>query len=148
MTTYEPADGPGAHHGGARHRDERGQALSVMVLLVTMALGLMAGLVVDGGRQVTATRRATAVAEQAARAATDAAAASALEGTPDAGAALSAARAVLGAESRVTGTVSVRPGLQVRVETRAEMPTVFLSVVGIGSVRGRASATADLVRVG
>ncbi|MPN34043.1 hypothetical protein SDC9_181535 [bioreactor metagenome] len=119
-----------------------------MVLLVTMALGLMAGLVVDGGRQVTATRRATAVAEQAARAATDAAAASALEGTPDAGAALSAARAVLGAESEVTGTVSVRPGLQVRVDTHAELPTVFLSVVGIGSVRGQASATADLVRVG
>ncbi|QGF25277.1 hypothetical protein Rai3103_14985 [Raineyella fluvialis] len=118
-----------------------------MVLVVTTALGLMAGLVVDGGRQVAASRRATAVAEQAARAATDAAAASALEGSPDPRAAGSAARAVLASDPEVRGSVTVLPGLRVRVETSAEAPTVFLSVIGIGSVRAHASATADLVRV-
>lgn len=126
-------------------RDSRGQALSVMVLVVTTALILMAGLVVDGGQQVTATRRATAVAEQAARAATDAAAASALEGRPDPTIAAAAAREVLAADPRVEGSVSVLPGLQVRVSTTSQAPTTFLSVIGIGTVSGAATATADLV---
>lgn len=128
-------------------RDARGQALSVMVLVVTTALVLMAGLVVDGGQQVTATRRATAAAEQAARAATDAAAASALEGRPDPRAAAAAARDVLAADPAVDGTVSVLPGLQVRVTTTSQASTVFLSVIGIGTVSGGATATADLVRI-
>ncbi|WOP18124.1 pilus assembly protein [Raineyella sp. LH-20] len=144
MTTY--AAGPGPARPG--RRDQRGHALSVMVLLVTVALGLMAGLVVDGGQQVTAMRRATAVAEHAARAAADAAAASALEGGPDPQAAGAAASAVLAAEPEVTGTVTIRPGRRIRVETRAERPTVFLSVIGIGSVHASASASADLVRIG
>lgn len=144
MTTYVARSGPAR---SVRRRDQRGHALSVMVLVVTAALGLMAGLVVDGGQQVTATRRATAVAEQAARAASDAAAASALEGSPDPQAATAAARAVLAAEPEVTGTVTVRPGLRIRVDTQAERPTVFLSAIGIGSVHASASATADLVRV-
>lgn len=128
-------------------RDARGQALSVMVLVVTTALLLMAGLVVDGGQQVTATRRATGVAEQAARAATDAAAASALEGRPDPRQAASAAREVLAAQPEVEGRVTVLPGLQVRVEAWSSRPTVFLSVVGIDAVRGDAAATADLLPV-
>lgn len=119
-----------------------------MVLVVTTALLLMAGLVVDGGQQVTATRRATGVAEQAARAATDAAAASALEGRADPSVAAAAARQVLGADPEVDGSVTVLPGLQVRVEAWSSRPTLFLSVIGIGSVRGEASATADLVEVG
>lgn len=131
-----------------RLRDARGQALSVMVLVVTTALLLMAGLVVDGGQQVTATRRATGAAEQAARAATDAAAASALEGRPDPRLAASAAREVLAADATVEGRVTVLPGLQVHVEAWSTRPTVFLSVVGIGAVRGDATAIADLVPVG
>lgn len=119
-----------------------------MVLLVTVALGLMAGLVVDGGQQVTAMRRATAVAEQAARAASDAAAASALEGEPDLRMAAASASAVLAAEQEVAGSVTILPGRRIRVDTRAQRPTVFLSVIGIGSVHADASATADLVRIG
>lgn len=134
-----------AASAGRPVRDSRGQALSVMVLVVTGALVLMAGLVVDGGQQVTATRRATAVAEQAARAATDAAAASALEGRPDPVVAAAAAREVLAADRRVEGTVAVLPGLQVRVTTTSQTPTTFLSVIGIGTVSGGATATADLV---
>ncbi|SDB83783.1 hypothetical protein GA0111570_104190 [Raineyella antarctica] len=128
-------------------RDSRGQALSVMVLVVTTALVLMAGLVVDGGQQVSATRRASAVAEQAARAATDAAAAGALEGRPDTGVAAAAAREVLAADPDVAGTVQVLPGPRVAVETRSQVPTIFLSLVGIGSVTGTSRATADLVAV-
>ncbi len=118
-----------------------------MVLVVTTALLLMAGLVIDGGQQVTATRRATAVAEQAARAATDAAAAASLEGDLDPLTAAAAAREVLAADPRVEGTVTVLPGLRVRVETTYEASTMFLAVVGIGTVRGTAAATADLVLV-
>lgn len=146
--------GPGTGHrragetmAGSGQRDGRGQALSVMVLVVTTALLLMAGLVVDGGRQVAAERRATRTAEQAARAATDAAAASVLEGRPDARLAAASARDVLAADPGVEGTVSIRPGLQVHVETRAQAPTTFLSLLGIRTVRGSAAATADLVRV-
>ena len=149
--TRNRADGQGARPRGRTNcrarRDARGQALSVMVLVVTTALVLMAGLVVDGGQQVTATRRATAAAEQAARAATDAGAASALEGRPDPQAAAAAAREVLAADPAVDGTVSVLPGLQVRVTTTSQASTLFLSVIGIGTVRGGATATADLVRI-
>ena len=125
----------------------RGQSLSVLMLVATTALFLMVGLVVDGGQRVTATRRAVAVADHAARAATDAAAASRLEGAVDAAAAESAAREVLLAYPEVTGTVRVEGGT-VTVTTRSETETIFLSLIGLRTVVGEGRAGADLVRLG
>ncbi len=125
----------------------RGQSLSVLMLVATTALFLMVGLVVDGGQRVTATRRAVAVADQAARAATDAAAASRLEGVSYTAAAEDAAREVLAAHPDVTGSVSVGAGT-VTVTTRTESDTIFLSLIGLRRVVGEGRAAADLVRLG
>lgn len=124
---------------------ERGYSLSVMVLVVSAALFMVVGLVVDGGQRVTATRQATAVADQAARAATDAAASARLEETSGVGQAAAAARAVVGAHPDVAGTVDVRPGGRVVVHTTARADTLFLSVVGINRVTGHGTATAELL---
>lgn len=126
-------------------RDERGMSVSVMVLLWIGALLLVAGLIVDGGQQVTAARRAESVAAGAARAAADAGATGRLAGRPDPGTAMRAARAYLAGANGVRGTAGLRGGV-VRVETESTSPTIFLSVIGIAQVRGTAAAEADLVR--
>lgn len=125
---------------------ERGHSLSVMVLVVTTALFLVVGLVVDGGQRVTATRQAMAVADQAARAATDAAAAARLEDGSGVAPAMSAARTVVATHPDVTGTVDLQPGGRVEVRTTSQADTLFLSVIGLGRVTGHGSATADLLR--
>ncbi|OYO22199.1 pilus assembly protein TadE [Enemella dayhoffiae] len=116
-----------------------------MVLFWVLALLVLAGLVVDGGQQVTATRRAEAVAAGAARAATDAAAPARVAGRTDPGAALSAANRYLAASGPVSGTAELE-GTAVRVRTSQRAPTIFLALLGIGEVRGSATARAELVR--
>lgn len=128
-------------------RDERGHALSVFVVTVVAALILMAGLVVDGGAQSAATRRAEQVASQAARAAMDAGATSRIGGAgTDAAAMYAAAQGVLGA-SGMDGSVTIT-GDAVLVRTRTSTPTVFLSLAGIGSLPARGEATAVLRATG
>lgn len=130
--------------GNARRRDERGNTLTVFVAVVVAALVLMAGLVVDGGAQSTASRRCHQVAAQAARAATDAGAAGKAAGSgADPAAMVRAAREVLDA-SGLTGTVTVAGGA-VRVQTQARTSTVFLSLIGIGSLGAEAEAEAVLL---
>lgn len=119
-------------------------SVSVLVMLWIGALILVAGLVVDGGQQVTAARRAEAAAAGAARAAADAGGTYRLAGRHDPGAGLTAARGYLAA-SGVAGTATLTDGV-VRVETSAGNPTIFLSVLGIQEVRATAGASADLVR--
>ena len=119
-------------------------SLSVLVLLCMGALILVAGLVVDGGQQVSAARRAESAAAGAARAAADAGGTYRLAGHNDPGAGLSAARAYL-AGTDVQATVSLADGV-VRVQTRATNPTIFLSVLGLTEVSAMASAYADLVQ--
>lgn len=130
--------------------DERGQSLSIMVLVVLSSLFLLAGLVIDGGQQVVATRRAEAVASAAARVGADAGAA-ALVASADRGAsaadAARAARAYLAQSPGVTGVVALEAGV-VRVSTSSTEPTVFLSLIGVGSVTGEGAATAELFAVG
>lgn len=124
-------------------RDERGQSLSALVAVVLVALFLITGLVVDGGRQVAATRSAEAGAAQAARAASDHHAVSRASGTPPH---LGETRAVALralAERQLTGDVELVAG-EVRVRAKASSPTVFLSVIGIGTVHGTGEATAAL----
>ncbi len=127
----------------ARHRDERGQSLSALVAVVLVALFLVTGLVVDGGRQVAAAREAEAGAAQAARAAADQSAVARAAGRPfHPGEVRAAAQQVLG-DRALTGDVQLVSG-EVRVTTVATSPTVFLSAIGIATVSGRGEATAAL----
>lgn len=124
-------------------RDERGQALSAFVVVVLSALFLVAGLVVDGGSKSAAKAEAESVAAHAARAAVDASARSRATGTTlDVGAVTAAGRQVL-ADRGVTGTVSIEAGV-VRVTTEVTTRTVFLSLVGVSSMRSTGDATAVL----
>ena len=124
-------------------RDERGQSLSVLVLVVMFALLLVAGLVVDGAAQSGAARRAEQAASEAARAAVDAGATDRAAGrTPPAATMTDAARAVL-AERGVDGTVAMAGG-RVRVETSTRVPTIFLGLVGITTLRAGGAAAAEL----
>lgn len=127
--------------------DERGLVVSVFVLLVLAALVATAGLVIDGGQKVTAASRAEAAADGAARAAGNAAATQRLAGRDSAGAAVLAAKAYLGGQPGVTGSVRLSDGV-VSVATSATEPTLFLSAIGIDAVTGTGSATASVVATG
>lgn len=131
----------------ARTRDEpeqRGQSVSLLVVLILGALFATAGLVIDGGQKVAASARAEGAASGAARAAGNAAATDRLGGNDQSEAAMLAARAYLRGQPGVTGTVSISAGI-VSIQTQATAATIFLGAVGIGSVRGEGQAQADLV---
>ncbi len=130
-----------------RRRDEHGQSISLFTLLIMGALILVAGLVIDGGQQVTAASRAESAAAGASRAAGNAAATRQLGGADPTGPAVLAAKAYLAGEPGVQGTVSISDGI-VRVDTRASAPTLFLAVIGLGTVTGVGSAEANIVATG
>jgi Putative Flp pilus-assembly TadE/G-like len=128
-------------------RDQRGQSLSLFVLVIMGALIMTTGLVIDGGQKVTATSRAESAAAGASRAAGNAAATQQLGGADAAGAAVLAAKTYLAGQPGVDGTVSISNGVVI-VTTSAHEPTIFLSVIGIGSVSARGSARANIVPTG
>lgn len=128
----------------ASGEDEHGQSISVFVVVVLVALFLTVGLVIDGGQKITATARAETAAAGAARAAGNAAATGAVVGRPDVGAARAAAGSYLASSPGVTGSVAVADGVVV-VTTRSSVPTIFLSVIGIGSLSGTGRAEATIV---
>jgi hypothetical protein len=128
-------------------RDERGQSITPFVIVIMSALIMTAGLVVDGGQKVSAASRAEVAASGASRAAGNAAATKELAGTDPGGAAVLAARAYLAGQPGVQGSVTVASGV-VSVHTRAEEPTIFLSMIGIESVAGSGSAEANIVATG
>jgi len=125
--------------------DERGSISLTLVVMVTVLL-VAVGLVVDGGAKLRAVQQATAVAGEAARAATQQVNVARVQtaGTArlDAAATRRAARLTLD-EAGVEGTVTVAAG-QVSVVATVDRPTVFLSLLGVDSVTGSGSATADL----
>ncbi len=126
-------------------RGERGQALSSFVVVAVIALLLITGLVVDGGRKSAADRRAELTAAAAARSAADATAAQRQAGhRPDAGVAIMAARQVIAAEPGIRGSATLAPDGSVQVTTSTDVETVFLSLIGINSLQGHGSATAQL----
>lgn len=127
------------------HRDDRGQSVSVFVMLASVALVIVIGLVVDGGQKVAATRSCESAAAAAARAATDASASDRVSGSAGVSAALLAANASLAGDPEVVGHAVVLPDGRVRVETSATKPTAFLSIVGIDSVTAHGAAEADLL---
>ena len=131
----------------ARDRNERGQSISLFVLLIMGALIVTTGLVIDGGQKVAATSRAESAAAGAGRAAGNAAATQQLGGADGTGAAVVAAKTYLACQPGVDGTVSISNGV-VLVATSANEPTILLSVIGISSVGGRGSARVNIVATG
>jgi len=128
-------------------QDERGQSLSLFVLVIMSALIMTTGLVIDGGQKVTATSRAESAAAGASRAAGNAAATQELGGADAASAAVLAAKTYLAGQPGVDGTVSISNGVVI-VTTSAHEPTILLSVIGVGSVGGRGLARANIVATG
>jgi hypothetical protein len=131
----------------AADRNERGQSISLFVLVIMSALMITTGLVIDGGQKVAATSRAESAAAGAGRAAGNAAATQQLGGADSAGAAVLAAKTYLAGQPRVVGTVAISSGV-VLVTTSADEPTILLSVIGIRSVSGRGSARVNIVATG
>lgn len=128
---------------------ERG-SISVFAVVVTLALIVVLGLVVDGGAKVHALQAAQATAREAARAggqAVHAGVAVAGDGAVvDPAPARSAATAYLAAAG-LPGTVTIEGGTRLRVEVTATYEPIFLGIVGIGTQSVHAQAGARLVRV-
>jgi Flp pilus assembly protein TadG len=127
-------------------RVEDGGSISLALVVMVSALLVSVGLVVDGGAKLRAVQQATAVAGEAARAASQQINVAGVQtaGTArlDTAAARTAARQTL-AEAGVEGRVTVAGG-QVSVTATVSRPTIFLSLLGVSSVTGSGSATADL----
>jgi Flp pilus assembly protein TadG len=129
--------------GRMDHDADRG-SITAYVLIMTVALVVLAGLVLDGGAALTAHGRAADTAQQAARAGADALDETSLRaGTPagltaNPAAARAAAAAVLAAAD-ITGDITVT-GASVTVTARASNPTAILAIVGITRVGGTATA--------
>lgn len=127
--------------------NDRG-SVTVFVVVFTVALLMVAGLVVDGGYTLAAHRRAFNEAEAAARAGAQAIDMDVLRSTGtvqlDPDAARDRAEAYL-ATTGDDGTVEV-DGDVVRVHVRFEQPMLILSVVGVGPLRIEGDGTARAVR--
>jgi len=127
-------------------RDEDRGSITAYLLIMTVALVVLAGLVLDGGAALTAHGRAADTAQQAARAGADALHDQSLRATTPEGlttnpAAARAAAARVLAAADVIGDITVT-GTTVTVTARATKPTAILAIVGITQVGGTATATA------
>ena len=128
-----------------QHDPDRG-SITAYLLIMTVALVVLAGLVLDGGAALTAHGTAADTAQQAARAGADALDEQSLRATTPAGltanpaAAREAAAAVLAAAD-ITGDITVT-ATAVTVTARATKPTAILAIVGIDQVGGTATAAA------
>ena len=125
-------------------RDDRG-SLTLFALVLALGLLSMTGLVVDGGANLTAQRRANHLAEQAARAGAQAVDIGALRagGSPAlaARAATSTAHAYLAAAGPPAGQVVVH-GDSIEVTITRSQHTAILGLLGIDqlTVTGHGSA--------
>ena len=135
------------NHATANTRNEHGQSISLFVLVIMGALIMTTGLVIDGGQKVAATSRAESAAAGASRAAGNAAATEQLGGADPASAAVLAAKTYLAGQPGIMGTVTISNGF-VTITTNAELPTIFISVIGIDSVSGQGLARANIVPTG
>ncbi|GAA4101083.1 pilus assembly protein TadG-related protein [Actinomadura miaoliensis] len=125
-------------------------AISLFVVVFFVALLAAVGLVVDGGAKIRAARRASAVAEEAARAGAgridrDRAYAHGGRFTVDRTIAVHASRAYL-ASTGTSGSVSVVSDQKIRVTVTISKPTLLLAAVGVGELSVTKTATADLLQ--
>lgn len=122
-------------------------SLALMLVVLMPALLALAGLVIDGGRQLNATEKAYAVAQEAARAGADQVNTATAYGTGtfkvDVPQALAAARAYL-ASAGYHGSVTAS-GNKIMVTVSVKEQTMVLSVIGIDNFTARGSAVASLV---
>lgn len=128
---------------GRRGHDARGVSLSTFVVVVFAALIMVAGLVIDGGQKVTATRRAEAIAATAARAGADAGAPGTISGTGLGASAVTVAQAYLNGTPGVVGSARLAGG-RVVVTTEVTEPTIFLSLLGLTSVTGHGESVQEV----
>jgi hypothetical protein len=135
---------------------ERGASVSVMAAGLLVATAVFLGLVIDGGAKITASNKANATAQEAARAGVQAATTSGSGGvvpgaSPTAlggsGASVNVARAAAAAQSYlaaagVSGTATPAGGDSLRVTVTIAEPTKVLSLIGVSSytVTGTADA--------
>jgi len=128
-------------------RDERG-AVTVFVLVLSVALILAAGLVIDGGAILAARREAIAAADSAARAGAQALDAQALNTSGatqlDPTQAVAAAQGALRAGG-YHGAVTVT-GTRVSVTVDINQPLYVLGLAGLGSRTVTGASTARAVR--
>jgi Flp pilus assembly protein TadG len=127
--------------------DDRG-AISLYAVVMFVVLLLAAGLVVDGGAKLLAARQAATLAEEAAR--DGAEQVNIQHAYQDGGplvvnpsAAAAAASNWLAAAGH-PGTASVSGADSITVSVTVIEPTIILSLIGIDSVSGSATATAFL----
>lgn len=131
------------------HSHDRG-SVTIFFLAVMSGIILVIGLVVDGSRAASATGRADAFAQEAARAAAQQITyASALNGG---GPALDVATATAAAQQYLTaagvsGTVKINSPTQVTVSTTLLAPTAFLGIVGINTITVHGTGTATVTPV-
>lgn len=121
--------------------------VTAFVTVMTVAMLMAAGLVVDGGRVLASRREAMDVAGQAARVGAQAIDTDALRRRStalDASAAVGAARAYVAARGYAASVSVDGDRVRVAVETRVEL--TLLSMVGISSVAARGAAEARAVR--
>lgn len=122
--------------------DDRG-SLTAFVAVLATGLFVLVGLVVDGGRAVTAKRQAVDVAEQAARVGADQLSIDALRAgsiVVDPARATSAVTQYL-ATAGESGTLAVT-GDSVTVRISGNTPTTILGMIGIGIIPFSATASA------
>ena len=128
-------------------RSERG-SVTVVTVTLTVALMVLAGMVHDGGRIITAQQQADATAEAAARAAAQELDESSLRNTDtiaiDADRGRQRALAYL-ADAGYSGSVEIA-GADAHVTVQRERPTDLLSLIGIGSVTIHGEGASRAVR--
>jgi len=133
---------------GGQAAADRG-ALSLMIVILFVALTALAGIVVDGGAKLAADEKAVALAQEAARAGATTISASSAYGkgsfVVDQQQALAAARGYLVSAGYRDYRVAAIGNRAIRVQVTISEPTLFLSVIGIGSFTCTGTATASLV---
>jgi len=132
------------------HRGDRERgSVSLFFVMVTLALLVIIGLVVDGGAQIRNRQRADTSAQEAARAAGQAVnPAAAINGD---GAQLQLGTAQAAAQQYLTsagvqGNVTTTGGTTVHVHTTTTYSPAFLGVIGVGSLSASADADVRVVR--
>ena len=130
-------------------RDSERGSVSLWMVTAAVAMIILAGLAVDLGGQVLTRQHASNVATQAARAGgQQLQPGMAIRGQgvrTDPARAAAAARAYLAA-SDVTGTVQLRSGTTVIVQTTATYHTKFLGIIGIERMQVTGSVESRTVR--
>jgi Flp pilus assembly protein TadG len=127
-------------------RSERG-SFSLLIAVLGIALLVAIGLVVDGGRYITAAQLADNAAGEAGRAAGQHITGQAVTGQApqaDAARAVQAAQNYLAAAG-VDGTVTVA-GDEITISTTVRRKPVLLTVAGVSSITATGTATVRLTR--